>query len=163
MSNGTPVRTIDLGKRDPIRLTNILCQLSADGRSITIGGKDWPTVGPTLPDDADWWKKEACVSRAAAPWRAEYQGDILQLWQGEKLLYRLEGDAKIEGMAMAPDRSLVVTTDSVSHLRVWRLSPAELVAQSCARGPRRLTDDEARLWMGSREPADPCGRASGPS
>lgn len=162
VADGTPVRSIELGLRDPLRLIHVLCQLSADGRSLTLDGKDWPTAGTALPEDADWSKKEACFSRAAAPWRAQYLGDTLLLWQGEKLLYRLEGDAKIEGVALAPDRSLAVTTDSVSHLRVWRLAPADLVAQACARGPRKMTGDEALLWLGARAAADPCGRAAGP-
>lgn len=157
VADGAPVRTIELGTRDPLRLISVLCHLSADGRSIDVDGKAWPTQGVLLPADADWSKQDACASRSAAPLRVQLQGANLQLWQGEKLLYRLEGDAAIDGVALSPDRTLAVTTDRFSRLRVWSLSPAELVAQACARGPRRLTEDETLAWLGSQQ-ADTCGR-----
>lgn len=148
--------TIDLGRH--LHPPPILCAVSADGLGLWVGGaRQEIAPGMKMPPGLDIENAECAPAASPSLRLATQDSRVVVSATSGLLLAQLDHGARI--VASADGRRVATVTEG-RGVQVFTLDPAELIAEACARGPRPLSDEEWRQYLGTSPPlgTDACGR-----
>jgi WD40 repeat protein len=82
----------------------------------------------------------------------------VNLWNLEsgKQLMRLDGDLRIERLAVSPNAESFLTLSQEGVIRIWPLSPRALARSACGRLTRNMTPEEWRRYFPDEARRETC-------
>jgi hypothetical protein len=153
----SPRVTVELGPQR--RVPGFECQVGMDQNVMRAGTVMVDLAKATVVQESKEDTGAPCGAIANATMRAMIDDRHLLVSDLYGVpLARLDHPARVRRAALADDGRRAVTLDERGVLRVWALTPRDLVAQACAERPQPLDDAMWTRELPATLTMDACGR-----